>query len=111
LPEPSFVLFWDSFPEKKGKGAAKKSFTKALTKTSADVIMAGVERYKLHKPMALAWCYPATWLNQERWNDVHGNGSINGYSNGGDAGIPVSAPLSPGQIESAERALWDSARK
>ncbi len=69
----AFDRWWEGYPEKVGKGAAKKSFTKALTKTSLDQLMVGLDRYKATKPVDRPWCNPATWLNQERWLDVPGS--------------------------------------
>jgi hypothetical protein len=51
-----------------------KAFKRALGKTSFDVLMTGLARYKADKPVARPWLNPATWLNQERWNDVPSNG-------------------------------------
>jgi hypothetical protein len=65
-----FDRWWEGYPEKTGKGAAKRAFVKALTKTSIDQLMVGVERYKATKPVDRPWCNPTTWLNQERWLDV-----------------------------------------
>jgi hypothetical protein len=66
----AFDLWWEGYPEKVGKGDAKRAFVKALTKTSLDQLVVGVERYKATKPLDRPWCNPATWLNQERWLDV-----------------------------------------
>jgi len=65
-----FDRWWAGYPDKVGKGAARKAFHKALTKTSLDQLLAGIERYKATKPPDRPWCNPATWLNQERWLDV-----------------------------------------
>ena len=66
----AFDRWWTNYPDKTGKGAAKKAFAKALTKASEDVLLDALERYKRTKPDWKVWCNPATWLNQERWNDV-----------------------------------------
>ena len=65
----AFDRWWEDYPEKVGKGAARKAFPKALAKTSLDQLIVGVERYKATKPRDRAWCNPATWLNEERWLD------------------------------------------
>ena len=72
----AFDRWWEGYPDKVGKGAARKAFTKALTKTSLDQLISGVERYKSTKPVDRPWCNPATWLNQERWLDAP---ATNGY--------------------------------
>ena len=66
-----FDLFWDAYPKKKSKQAAEKAFKKV--KVPVEVLMAAVERQKQSKD----WLkdggqfipYPATWLNQGRWED------------------------------------------
>ena len=61
-----FDAFWKQYPKKVGKGAALKSYQKALRKTSHQEIMAGVAKYN---PDPDYICNPSTWLNQERWSD------------------------------------------
>ncbi len=66
----AFDSWWEGYPDKVGKGKARLAFAKALTKTSIDQLILGVERYKATKPIARSWCNPATWLNEERWTDA-----------------------------------------
>ena len=71
--EDPFDTFWREYPRKVGKGDARKKFAKALTKTSFDNLMAALQRVKA----SAQWTkdggqfvpHPATWLNQERWDD------------------------------------------
>lgn len=84
----AFEAWWPLYPEKVGKGAARKAFLKALAKTSLDQLIAGVERYKATKPIDRPWCNPSTWLNQERWLDVPASNGA--YSNGGE--LPFGGP-------------------
>lgn len=66
----SFDEFWNSWPNKVGKPAARKAWPRALAAAgSVDVINAGVRRYIAAKPPDRNWLNPATFLNQERWND------------------------------------------
>lgn len=71
--EDPFDTFWREYPRKVGKGDARKKFAKALTKTSFDKIMAALERVKAsaqwQKDGGQFVPHPATWLNQERWED------------------------------------------
>lgn len=79
-----FDTFWSAYPRKVGKGAAKKSFEKALKKTDLKTILNAVEAQK----QSTQWQrdggdfipYPATWLNQERWDDDVGD-SADGLDN------------------------------
>jgi hypothetical protein len=67
-----FEEFWQAYPRKTGKGAARKAFEKV--KVPLEQLIAAVEAQKQSKqwnieggrfiPMA------ATWLNQERWDDT-----------------------------------------
>lgn len=71
-PEPSRTLFdqfWQAYPSKKGKPVAEKAFKKVMGDFPA--IMAGLERYKIHKPDYADWMHPATFLNQRRWEDEY----------------------------------------
>lgn len=71
--EEPFDTFWREYPRKTGKGDARKKFVKALTKTSFQNIMDALARVKetdqWRKDGGAFIPYPATWLNQERWDD------------------------------------------
>lgn len=69
--EEQFEQFWKIYPRRIGKGAARKSFEKALKLESFDGIMAGLHRqlpYYASKEQQFI-PHPTTWLNQERWAD------------------------------------------
>ena len=74
--EEYFDIFWKAYPRKTGKGDARKKFAKALTKTSFENIMAALGKVKASaqwkKDDGQFVPYPATWLNQERWDDEVG---------------------------------------
>jgi uncharacterized protein YdaU (DUF1376 family) len=66
-----FDLFWNLYPRKVGKEAARKAFDKAVKKAPVSDIMAGLHA---QLPAILATeprfqPHPATWLNQGRWQD------------------------------------------
>jgi hypothetical protein len=63
-----FAKFWEVYPNKVGKAAAAKAFLAALKRASFEDIMAGLQRYVV-KTDDRPWCNPATWLNQDRWQD------------------------------------------
>jgi hypothetical protein len=65
-----FDEFWAAFPNKVGKGEARKSFERIRLAgiVSWDDLLAGLERYRA-KTDDRPWCNPTTWLNQERWSD------------------------------------------
>ena len=84
VDETPFDIFWKAYPRKKGKGDARKKFAKALTKTSFENIMAALGKVKAsaqwQKDDGQFVPYPATWLNQERWDDEVGQ-SADGLDN------------------------------
>jgi hypothetical protein len=65
-----FDEFWAAYPNKVGKGEARKSFERIrlVGLVSIEELMAGLERYRA-KADDRPWCNPTTWLNQERWSD------------------------------------------
>ena len=71
--EDSFNTFWKEYPRKVGKGAARKSFEKAMKKADLKTILDAVKAQR----QSPQWTkddgqfipHPATWLNQERWAD------------------------------------------
>ena len=71
--EDEFDTFWREYPKKTGKGDARKKFATALTKTSFQTIMNALEQVKLspqwNRDAGRYIPNPATWLNQERWED------------------------------------------
>ena len=70
-----FDEFWTQYPKKVAKAPARKSYEKALTKVTHEDIMEGLAKYN---PDPQYICNPATWLNQERWNDEPANSQPNG---------------------------------
>lgn len=71
---PGFAEFWIAYPRKVAKPAAIKAFKAALAKSDHATIIKGLETAK----HSAQWTrdggqfipHPATWLNQERWNDA-----------------------------------------
>lgn len=66
-----FDQFWEWYPRKVGKEAAKKAWDKARTRTDQQHILDGIERYRLdpNLPGKEFIPHPATWLNEGRWDD------------------------------------------
>lgn len=69
-----FGRFWQAYPKRKGKEAARKAFLRlGVTGELLEGMLAAVEREKQSRQ----WQeesgryipYPATWLNQRRWED------------------------------------------
>lgn len=80
--DAEFDRFWAEYPRKTGKGTARDAFKKARKKTTLEVMLSAVSRQKTSwdwtKDGGQFIPYPATWLNQERWND-----ELNAYQGGG----------------------------
>lgn len=71
-----FNLFWEAYPKKVAKGAARKKFFKIAPKDDLfQKIMAALsvvkesEQWKKDRGKFIP--YPSTWLNQERWEDEY----------------------------------------
>lgn len=69
-----FEVFWDMYPRKVGKGKALKSWKKVKpSRVLVQIIFEAIEKQKLSRD----WMkengqfipYPATWLNEKRWDD------------------------------------------
>jgi uncharacterized protein YdaU (DUF1376 family) len=69
-PLGDFETFWKAWPHKVGKPAAVKSYQSAIKRGhSHEQVMEGLRRYIRGKPPDRSWLNPATFLNQERYND------------------------------------------
>lgn len=68
----NFEVFWEAYNYKKAKGKAIEAFAKALSIDSADKIIAGAKQYAKYRDIdPKYWKHPATWLNQQCWNDEY----------------------------------------
>ena len=67
----SFERWWSVYPKKVAKPSAGRAYRAALKKCSAQEIEAGLASWmpalRSMDPQFVP--HPATWLNQERWND------------------------------------------
>jgi hypothetical protein len=65
-----FDVFWSIYPKKDDKPLAKRSFEKAVTRASVEVIISGAERYRDDPNRELAFTKnPSTWLNADAWEN------------------------------------------
>lgn len=72
--ETGFDVFWEHYPRHEGKTKARESFIKALRKgVKLDELVAAIEKHKQsaqwQKDGGQYIPHPATWLNQQRWED------------------------------------------
>ena len=72
--EGRFDRFWEHYPRKEAKGAARKAWMKhAPSEALTERMIAAVERQKLstkwQEDQGRFIPHPATWLNSERWED------------------------------------------
>lgn len=63
-----FAEFWSLFPNKVGKRDAERAFANARTRAPLEAILDGLRRYATKRDDR-PWCNPATFLNQNRWED------------------------------------------
>lgn len=71
-PLSAFELFWSAYPKKVGKGLARKTFDRLMSRKNSPSIhdlLAGVERYRLSVSDPRYIAHPTSWLNAERWTD------------------------------------------
>lgn len=71
--DQGFAEWWARYPRKIGKGAARTAWARAIKKADTETISRALRR------QAAVWVaegtedrfipHPATWLNQERWDD------------------------------------------
>ena len=62
--------FWQAYPNRVGKKPALAAFIKVRKTHPLNAILSGLERYIRHKPAERQRLNPATFLNQERFDDV-----------------------------------------
>jgi hypothetical protein len=69
--DAEFDGFWKAYPRHVGKGAALKAYRSARKRASLDVIAAGLRAQVpvLRRRDKGFIPHPATWLNQDRWED------------------------------------------
>lgn len=70
--DDDFDRWWAAYPEKRGKGAARKAWPKALVRVQGDAerLIAAARRLDADPNRDPRYTpYPSTWLNQERWDD------------------------------------------
>jgi hypothetical protein len=67
--EPFFLTFWEIYPRKVGKGAARKAYRNALRRAVPEEILAGARRYAASSPDPEFTKHPSTWLNADCWLD------------------------------------------
>jgi len=68
----NFLKFWGEYPKKQGKGAAFKSYQKIKDPkpTLTGILKSVAEHKKIKQWQDKDFIpYPATWLNQRRWED------------------------------------------
>jgi len=69
----AFDEFWQAYPRKEGKGAARKAFAKAIRLTTLETMLTALRWQRTQPNWVKAGGqyipHPSTWLNQERWDD------------------------------------------
>jgi hypothetical protein len=71
-PLEGFEAFWDTYPLKRDKRAAIRAYKAALSRATAEQILAGAQAYKddpTRKPDFTK--YPASWLNADSWENSY----------------------------------------
>ena len=71
-PPDGFAEFWAAYPRRAGRRAAEAAWTRAVAraKVAPAVIVAAAAAYRDDPNREDAYtAHPATWLNQDRWDD------------------------------------------
>lgn len=66
--ESDFEIWWQAYPRKEGKGAARKAYGAAVKKVDSLTLRTALMRPWPEEARFIP--HPATWLNQERWADA-----------------------------------------
>jgi hypothetical protein len=70
---PYFDQFWSIYPRRIGKGAARRAWEKATQIEQPSIIIQAAMAHAVFWRKARTEMryipHPATWLNQERWDD------------------------------------------
>jgi hypothetical protein len=70
---PEFTAFWDCYPRRVAKGAARRAWRNAVKKADPVLIVAGAREFRAAVEAegreAQFVPHPSTWLNGERWAD------------------------------------------
>ena len=75
--DQDFEDFWKRYPRRVAKGAARKAYEKARKRGVTQLQMfTALALYIKHKPDYADFCHPATWINQERYEDEWGEAPI-----------------------------------
>ena len=79
--DEAFMEFWSIYPRKVGKAAAHKAWKRAFRGPQKDLILSGVkahaEEVRTSERDLHFVPHPATWLNQEKWEDSVGQETKN----------------------------------
>lgn len=69
--DPHFAEFYELYPRKTGRGAARTAWAKAVRSADPNVIIAAVKRYRddPNLPEKALIPHASTWLSGERWDD------------------------------------------
>jgi hypothetical protein len=86
---PDFAEWWKACTNKVRRPEASRAYSKARTKATREQLLDGWSHYTTTETYLRGYpCNPATWLNQERWNDQPAEiRPTNGYDPHEECGI------------------------
>lgn len=64
-----FEEWFEKYPHKVGQKRAQSAYRSAVKKITPQELLEALDRYLRDKPPDQKFLNPATWLNEERWND------------------------------------------
>ena len=96
-PPDAFATWYAKFPRKKARPDADRAFRKIETsdRTPFAMLLEGIDAFWRDNPDVAYWPYPATWLNDRRWEDEPTK-----------AGSPAEAPDGQPRIDFGGGVRW-----
>lgn len=95
--DETFARFWAAYPRKKAKPRARTAWDKAVKRIDPESIIGSAQRLAASKPDLKFTPYPATWLNNDSWDDEPdpvSNGGYQGYQEPADHSVYYKGLLS-----------------
>lgn len=105
-----FDEFWNIYPRREAKAAARKAWTSAIKRGDTDKILAAAASYRDDPRRQRAdpkfTPHPATWLNQDRWDDEPLAAYVPHQTGGNDSHLSAAMARAQAAEEDHPRLPW-----
>jgi hypothetical protein len=100
--EHLFIEFWNAYPRKLDKAKAFRAFKSATKRATFEDILAGVIAYRNDPQRNPDFTkYPATWLNNDSWENAAGSGEV----------VPISSERRNRELERSNEFLAEQKKQ